>query len=209
MLQAEHAVLFIFFPWSGQAVQSRDVVLQWQKQAAPQSGQTNYTAYELAPDNHPFTWKWISEAIGHGRGGENGYGSVGWVCKGIVKGFVPNGARVGAGILERVTNDCFVFGKTHTSESIALLQNEPRPFDMEFLKILCCPETHQALSLAEASVLDKVNQRLAVGALRNRAGQPVEEKVEDGLVRADGRYLYPMRRNIPVLLVDEAIPLAG
>jgi uncharacterized protein YbaR (Trm112 family) len=63
------------------------------------------------------------------------------------------------------------------------------------------------LALAEASVLDKVNQRMVAGRLQNRAGQAVQERIEDGLVRADGRYLYPMRRNIPVLLVDEAIPL--
>jgi uncharacterized protein YbaR (Trm112 family) len=29
------------------------------------------------------------------------------------------------------------------------------------------------------------------------------------LIRADGKILYPIRRNIPVMLVDEGIPLAG
>ena len=82
-------------------------------------------------------------------------------------------------------------------------------FDLELLKILCCPETHQELKLAAPVVLEKLNREIAAGRLQNRAGQPVLEKVDGGLVRADGRFLYPMRENIPILLVDEAIPLAG
>ena len=79
----------------------------------------------------------------------------------------------------------------------------------ELLNILCCPETHQEVRLAEAPVVDKLNGQIAAGALINRAGQPVKEKIDDGLVRADGKVLYPIRGNIPVMLVDEGIPLAG
>jgi uncharacterized protein YbaR (Trm112 family) len=81
--------------------------------------------------------------------------------------------------------------------------------DPELLKILCCPETHQDVRLAEPAVIDKVNAQIAAGAVTNRAGQPVKEKIESGLVRADGRFLYPIRRNIPVMLVDEGILLVG
>ena len=79
----------------------------------------------------------------------------------------------------------------------------------DLLEILCCPETHQGLQLAEPAVIDQLNQQIATGALKNRAGQPVQERIEAGLVRADGKFLYPIRRNIPVMLVDEGIPLAG
>lgn len=79
--------------------------------------------------------------------------------------------------------------------------------DADLLQILCCPETHQEVRLAEAAVIDKLNARIAGGGLRNRAGQPVAEKIDGGLIRADGRYLYPIRRDIPVMLVDEGIPL--
>ncbi len=79
--------------------------------------------------------------------------------------------------------------------------------DSDLLKILCCPETHQEVRLAEAAVVEKLNSQIAAGSLKNRAGQPVQEKMEGGLIRADGRYLYPVRRNIPVMLVDEGIPL--
>lgn len=79
--------------------------------------------------------------------------------------------------------------------------------DAELLKILCCPETHQELRVADSALVEKVNQLVASGSLRNRAGQPVKEKLDGGLVRADGRFLYPIRQSIPVMLVDEAIPL--
>jgi len=63
--------------------------------------------------------------------------------------------------------------------------------------------------LAEPAVVDKLNQQIAVGGLKNRGGQPMQEKIDGGLIRADGKFLYPIRRNIPVMLVDEGIPLAG
>jgi uncharacterized protein YbaR (Trm112 family) len=81
--------------------------------------------------------------------------------------------------------------------------------DPELLKILCCPETHQELRLAEPAVIEKLNGQIAAGKVTNRAGRLVKEAIEDGLIRADGKVLYPIRRNIPVMLVDEGIPLAG
>ena len=79
--------------------------------------------------------------------------------------------------------------------------------DAELLKILCCPETHQELRLADSPLVEKLNQQAGSGSLKNRAGQPVKEKLDGGLLRADGKFLYPIRKNIPVMLVDEAIPL--
>ena len=81
--------------------------------------------------------------------------------------------------------------------------------DPELLKILCCPETHQEVRLAESAVIDRLNKQVAAGALKNRGGQAVQEQMEGGLIRADGKFLYPIRRSIPVLLVDEGIPLTG
>ena len=81
--------------------------------------------------------------------------------------------------------------------------------DPGLLKILCCPETHQELHLAGARLIDQLNGQASAGALKNRAGQAVQEKIEGGLIRADGKYLYPIRHTIPVMLVDEGIPLTG
>jgi len=81
--------------------------------------------------------------------------------------------------------------------------------DTELLKILCCPETHQALRLAEPALLDHLNAQVASGSLRNRSGSEVKEKLEAGLIRADGKLLYPVRQGVPVMLVNEAIALAA
>jgi uncharacterized protein len=35
----------------------------------------------------------------------------------------------------------------------------------------------------------------------------VTEPLDGGLVRADQKILYPIRENIPVMLIDEGIPL--
>ncbi|MEW6307265.1 MAG: Trm112 family protein [Verrucomicrobiota bacterium] len=79
--------------------------------------------------------------------------------------------------------------------------------DPELLKILCCPETHQSLSPALPAVIEKLNQQIAEKQLKNRAGQLVADKIDAGLVRDDGKVLYPVRQNIPIMLIDESIPL--
>ncbi len=79
--------------------------------------------------------------------------------------------------------------------------------DPELLKILCCPETRQPLSAAEPALVQRLNEQIDSGRLRNRAGQPVTRKCDAGLVREDRRFLYPVCQQIPILLIHEAIPL--
>ncbi len=79
--------------------------------------------------------------------------------------------------------------------------------DPELLKILCCPETHQDIRLAEPSLIEQINREITAGRLQNRAGQPVKEQIDGGLLRADGKFLFPIRHDIPVMLVEEAIPV--
>ena len=79
--------------------------------------------------------------------------------------------------------------------------------DAELLKILCCPETHQDLRVAEDTVIERLNGLIAKAQLKNRAGNLVQEPIDGGLIRGDGKILYPVRRNIPVMLVDEGIAL--
>jgi uncharacterized protein YbaR (Trm112 family) len=81
--------------------------------------------------------------------------------------------------------------------------------DAELLKILCCPETHQPLKLADSALVQKVNELIKAGQLQTRAGKPITQPCDGGLVRQDGQFLYPIRQNIPILLINEAIPLVG
>jgi uncharacterized protein YbaR (Trm112 family) len=80
--------------------------------------------------------------------------------------------------------------------------------DPRLLEILVCPETKEDLAQADEGLLARVNAQVDAGALKNRGGQPVKEHIDGGLVRQDGAYLYPIRDDIPIMLIDEAIPLA-
>ncbi len=78
----------------------------------------------------------------------------------------------------------------------------------ELLSILACPENHMPLKNAGSSLLEKLNNEAVAGRLKNRDGRAVEAPLEGGLVRDDGAIFYPVRQGIPVMLVEEAIPLA-
>ncbi|MGI9534313.1 MAG: Trm112 family protein [Thermodesulfobacteriota bacterium] len=79
--------------------------------------------------------------------------------------------------------------------------------DEKFLEIICCPETKQDLHLAEDSLIGKLNKLIEEQKLLNRIKQPVKDKLDGGLIREDGKYIYPIIEDIPILLIDESIPL--
>jgi len=80
--------------------------------------------------------------------------------------------------------------------------------DQELLDILACPENKTPVALADQTLLDKINAAIENGNVENRGGQKVEKKIDGGLVREDQAYLYPIEDDIPIMLIDEAIPLA-
>jgi uncharacterized protein len=80
--------------------------------------------------------------------------------------------------------------------------------DKELLEILACPETKEPVSLADAALVAQINERIERGEVTNRNKQKVEKKIDGGLIRQDGAFLYPIDDGIPVMLIDEAIPLA-
>jgi uncharacterized protein YbaR (Trm112 family) len=81
--------------------------------------------------------------------------------------------------------------------------------DKELLAILCCPETKQDVTLADDGLIVRLNARIEKGELKNKAGQAVSEKLDGGLLRADKKILYPIREDIPVMLIEEGIPVEG
>ena len=79
--------------------------------------------------------------------------------------------------------------------------------DYDWFSILCCPATKQSLSVADDSMVKLLNQAVSRGILANVGQRLVSDHLEGGLIRADRKILYPIRENIPVLLVEEGIPL--
>jgi len=79
--------------------------------------------------------------------------------------------------------------------------------EKELLDILVCPKSHKPLAPAEPSLIARLNQVVAARALKNVAGRIVEAKLDGGLVCHDEGLLYPIIDDIPVMLVDEAIPI--
>ena len=83
-----------------------------------------------------------------------------------------------------------------------------RMISEDLLKIIACPETKQDLVLAEPELIERINDLIEKGELQSRSGQKVEDKIDGGLIQKDDRkYLYPVRDDIPVLLIDESISL--
>ena len=82
------------------------------------------------------------------------------------------------------------------------------PVSPDLLEILVCPETKQPVALAGEDVLARLNEAITAGTLRNRGGEKVAKPIAEGLLREDGKILYPVDDGIPVMLIDESIELA-
>lgn len=79
--------------------------------------------------------------------------------------------------------------------------------DQQLLDILACPETKEPVSVADAALIAQLNAAIEAGTVKNRVGDVITEKIDGGLVRQDQHYLYPIRDDIPIMLIDEGIPL--
>ena len=80
--------------------------------------------------------------------------------------------------------------------------------DKELLELLRSPDDRSPVHLAERSLVDEVNRAIAEGRVRNRMGDLVEQPIEGGLVSESGEVLFPIVEGLPMMVVDEAIPLA-
>ncbi|MFQ6616843.1 MAG: Trm112 family protein [Fidelibacterota bacterium] len=76
------------------------------------------------------------------------------------------------------------------------------------LDILCCPETKENVHLIPEADVERINASIQSGTVRKRSGKPETEVIGGGLLREDGKYLYPIREDIPVMLIEEAIDMS-
>lgn len=86
------------------------------------------------------------------------------------------------------------------------LEQEKRMVSKELLDILCCPETKQDVEYTEGDIIKKINEEIKKGNVINRGGESVKEPIDAGLLREDNQFIYPIREDIPIMLIDEGIP---
>ena len=77
----------------------------------------------------------------------------------------------------------------------------------ELVRILVCPETRTAVTLADRQLLDQLNAAIVAGRLTNKAGQKLSQPLVGALLRQDGKVAYPIVDEIPTMLIDEGILL--
>jgi len=63
------------------------------------------------------------------------------------------------------------------------------------------------VDFADKDLVREINRKITARQLKNRQGVLLTEKIENGLIREDKKYLYPIRSDIPIMLINEAIEL--
>jgi len=80
--------------------------------------------------------------------------------------------------------------------------------DAELLALLVCPETHQDVTLATPEEINRLNEAIRAGQVKNVAGREVDQPLEAALIRIDRAIAYPIREKIPVMLVPEGLAIS-
>lgn len=77
--------------------------------------------------------------------------------------------------------------------------------DKQLLDILCCPQSRTPVRPARRDELDALNRSIAAGGLMTVSGTPVRSPCQDALITRDGKTIYRIEDDIPVMLADEAV----
>ena len=77
--------------------------------------------------------------------------------------------------------------------------------DKRLLDILCCPVSKQPLRPLSGAQLAIINRAVAGGDLLTTDGRSVGQALVSGLLTQDGKVIYRIEDEIPVMLAEEAI----
>jgi uncharacterized protein YbaR (Trm112 family) len=77
--------------------------------------------------------------------------------------------------------------------------------DKRLLDILCCPATKVPVRPLAKSELESVNRSIATGGVETVQHAPVASALQAGLITTDGKLIYRIEDDIPVMLANEAI----
>jgi len=79
------------------------------------------------------------------------------------------------------------------------------PVDGKLLEILCCPVSKTPLIVLGQRKLEKLNQAIDKGEALYVGGDKVTEPLTEGLITEDGKVIYPVQDDIPILLEEKGI----
>lgn len=82
------------------------------------------------------------------------------------------------------------------------------PIRSDLLEILVCPATKQPLEILREDRLATLNAAIAAQRVVNAGGKKVEAPLAEGLITTDGKTIYRIDDDIPIMLVEEGIPAA-
>lgn len=79
------------------------------------------------------------------------------------------------------------------------------PIDGKLLEILCCPVSKSPLTHLPPAKLAVLNRAIGAGDVQYVRGEPVERALKEALITEDGRVVYPVVDDIPILLEERGI----
>ena len=79
------------------------------------------------------------------------------------------------------------------------------PVDGKLLEILCCPVSKTPLTILSQQKLEQLNKAIKSDEALYVGGEKVNEPLQEGLITEDGKVIYPVMDNIPILLEENGI----
>jgi len=79
------------------------------------------------------------------------------------------------------------------------------PVDGKLLEILCCPVSKTPLIILSQEKLGKLNSAIEAGDALFIDGKKITDPIQEGLITEDGKVIYAVQDNIPVLLEEQGI----
>ena len=79
------------------------------------------------------------------------------------------------------------------------------PVNGKLLEILCCPVSKTPLTVLGRQKLDKLNAAIESADALFVGGEKVLDPLQEGLITEDGKVIYPVQEDIPILLEEKGI----
>ena len=77
--------------------------------------------------------------------------------------------------------------------------------DPMLLDILVCPATHVPVVLLDEQRLEALNEAVRAGKVTDTGGEAVGDPIAEALITEDGRTVYRIESDIPIMLIESGI----